>query len=333
MFEVMIRISKVLSETRVIYQWGQGVIGEIPGHHWDISGALPGHHRDMFLDDCAIFSTFIELAGRTKKKNSREWHCCTKVQKYDPMAKQKGLIKIKGTIGNLSFYTTRHGDVVRTKWGPDKETRKNNPAFAAADRNSTEFGGCSASGKVFRQTVAELIGGISDIDLNTRVNSLMIAVKNLDKKSEHGKRNVGTALLNPQAIHLFEGFNFNKDAPLDSILKAPYVVDKGTGRITISRIAEKGAVKFPKGASHVCFSGGWARIDFIMKKAELKTSEVKLLPRNTEQRSIILKPKKVPKIKGRDFFILKIGFLQDQGGKLYVLGDRKYNSAAVVGVG
>jgi hypothetical protein len=249
------------------------------------------------------------------------------------MAKQKGLIKIKGTIGNLSFYTTKHGDVVRTKWGPDKETRKNNPAFAEADRNSTEFGGCSASGKVFRHAVAEIISGASDSDLNTRVNSLMFAVKNLDEKSAHGKRNVGMALSYSKAINLFVDFNFNKDAPLASILKAPYLIDKGTGRITINRIAEKGAIKFPKGATHVCLTCGWARIDFTTKKTELKTSEVKLLPRNTDQKSIILKPKTAPKIKGKDFFILKIGFIQDQGGKQYALGDSKYNATAVVGVG
>ncbi|MDI1354895.1 MAG: hypothetical protein PSX36_08255 [bacterium] len=262
------------------------------------------------------------------------------------MAKQKGLIKIKGTIGNLSFYTTKHGDVVRTKWGPDRETRKNNPAFAEADRNSTEFGGCSASGKVFRQAVAELISGISDSDLNTRVNSLMIAVKNLDEKSAHGKRNVGMGLVNPKAVNLFKGFNFNKNAPLDWILKAPYAIDQKTGCITIKGIAEKGAIKFPKGATHVCFCGGWAKIDFIEKKADIKISGVKTLPRNTEQEDVLLKPKTAPKIKGKDlsaaparskaqrtFVVLKIGFLQDQGGKHYPLSDTKYNAAAVIGVG
>lgn len=248
------------------------------------------------------------------------------------MAKQKGLIKIKGTIGNLSFYTTKHGDVVRTKWGPDKERRKNDPAFATANRNSSEFGECSASGKVFRQAVAEIISGASDSELNTRVNKLMFAVKNLDKKSEHGKRNVGMGLLNPQAIKLFMGFNFNKDAPIDSILRVPCEVEKRTGLITISRIAEKGAIKFPKGATHVCFSGGWVRIDFIEKKAELKTTEVKLLPKNTKQDNVILKPKTPPKIKGKDFFVLKICFIQEQGGKQYILGDSKYTSAAVIEV-
>jgi hypothetical protein len=249
------------------------------------------------------------------------------------MAKQKGIIKVKGTIGNLSFYTTKHGDVVRTKWGPDKERRKNDPAFAEANRNSTEFGGCSSSGKVFRLAVKDIVAGFTDSDLNTRVNSLMFAVKNMDVRSAHGKRNVGKGLLNPKATNLFMGFNFNKNAPLDSILKVPCTIDKATGRITINGIAEKGAIKFPKGATHVCLCGGWARIDFIEKKSELKCTEVKLLPRNSVQKSIILKPKSTPKIEGKDFFILRIGFIQEQGGKQYSLGDSKFNSAAVIGIG
>lgn len=185
------------------------------------------------------------------------------------MAKQKGIIKIKGTLGDFSFYSTKHGDVVRRKWGPDKERRKSDPSFAEADRNSTEFGECSASGKIFRQAVKELISGYSDSDLNTRVNSLMYAVKNLDEKSAHGKRNVGAALLNPKAIDLFIGFNFNKDALFNSILKIPYTVDKQTGRITINGIAEKGVIKFPKGATHLSLCEGWARIDFKEKNTEL----------------------------------------------------------------
>jgi hypothetical protein len=249
------------------------------------------------------------------------------------MAKQKGIIKVKGTIGNLSFYTTRHGDVVRTKWGPDKERRKNDPAFAEANRNSTEFGECSASGKVFRVAVKEFVSGFTDRDLNTRVNSLMFAVKNMDVRSAHGKRKVGKGLLNPKAIGLFLGFNFNKDAPLDSILNVPCTIDKAIGRISINGITEKGAIKFPKGATHVSFCGGWARIDFIEKKSELKCTELKLLPRNSEQNSIILKPKVLPKMKGKDFFILRIGFIQEQGGKHYALGDSKFNAAAVVGTG
>jgi len=249
------------------------------------------------------------------------------------MAKQIGVIKIMGSIGNLSFYTTKHGDVVRTKWGPDKERRKKDPSFAKAQNNSTEFGGCSASGKVFRQAFAELTNGVSDSDLNTRVNALMFKIKNLDKKSAHGKRNVGEGLLDPQANELCKGFNFNKDAPLDSILKAPYFVDKRTGTITIKGIPEKGAIKFPKGASHVRFSAGWARIDFINKKAGLKCYEEKQLEKNKSQNGVVLKPKIAPKIKGKNFFVLKIGFTQIQGSKQYALEDSKFNAAMIIDVG
>jgi hypothetical protein len=249
------------------------------------------------------------------------------------VAKQKGLIKIRGTIGDLSFYTTQYGDIVRRKWGPDKDTRKNNPAFDKAEKNSTEFGGCSASGKIFRRAVAEILDGITDSELNIRVNSLMFAVKNLDVKSVHGKRNVGTGLLNPKAIALFKDFNFNKDALLGSILRAPCVIDKDTGRITIKGVSEKGAIKFPKGATHACLRAGWARIDFNEKKSEFKITKVKLLARDSKQKNLVLKPSTVPKIKGRNFFILRISFHQDQYGKQYAIESKKCNAAAVIDAG
>ncbi len=155
----------------------------------------------------------------------------------------------------------------------------------------------------------------------------------MDKKSEHGKRNVGMGLLNPQANELCKGFNFNEQAPMDSILKVPYLVDKRTGIITINKIAEKGAIKFPKGASHVSFNAGWARIDFINKKSELKCYEVKLLGKNSSENKLVLKPKIAPKIKGKNFFVLKIGFIQVQGGKQYTLGDSKFNAVTIIEVG
>lgn len=41
------------------------------------------------------------------------------------MAKQKGIIILEGTIGKLSFYTTKNENVIRSKCGPDKERQEN----------------------------------------------------------------------------------------------------------------------------------------------------------------------------------------------------------------
>ena len=45
------------------------------------------------------------------------------------MARQKGIIKLKGTIGDVSFYKTKDGYLAREKGGVDGDRIKNDPAF------------------------------------------------------------------------------------------------------------------------------------------------------------------------------------------------------------
>ena len=45
------------------------------------------------------------------------------------MARQKGIIKLQGTIGDVSFYKSKDGYLAREKGGVDGERIKNDPAF------------------------------------------------------------------------------------------------------------------------------------------------------------------------------------------------------------
>ena len=45
------------------------------------------------------------------------------------MAKQTGIIKLKGTIGDISFYKSADGHLARSKGGVDKNRIANDPAF------------------------------------------------------------------------------------------------------------------------------------------------------------------------------------------------------------
>ena len=66
------------------------------------------------------------------------------------MAKQEGLIKLKGTVGDLSFYKTKDGHLARMKGGVDAERIKNDPAFERTRENGAEFGRSGKAGKLLR---------------------------------------------------------------------------------------------------------------------------------------------------------------------------------------
>jgi hypothetical protein len=56
------------------------------------------------------------------------------------MARQKGIIKLKGTIGDITFNKTQDGHLAREKGGVDASRIKNDPAFQRTRENGSEFG-------------------------------------------------------------------------------------------------------------------------------------------------------------------------------------------------
>jgi hypothetical protein len=66
------------------------------------------------------------------------------------MARQTGLIKIKGTLDNVNFYKTKDGDLARMKKSVDAGRIKNDSAFKRTHENNTEFGNFATAGKIMR---------------------------------------------------------------------------------------------------------------------------------------------------------------------------------------
>ena len=69
------------------------------------------------------------------------------------MARQKGIIKLKGTIGDISFYKTGDGHLAREKGGVDGSRIANDPAFQRTRENGSEFGRAGKGGKVIRNAI------------------------------------------------------------------------------------------------------------------------------------------------------------------------------------
>jgi hypothetical protein len=130
------------------------------------------------------------------------------------MARQKGIIKLKGKIGDISFYKTQDGHLAREKGGVDASRIANDPAFVRTRENGAEFGSSASSGKVLRDALRTMLMTASDNRVTSRLTKLMTDIKNLDAISVRGLRTVGTAIALPTAKALLKGFNFNSKAIL-----------------------------------------------------------------------------------------------------------------------
>ncbi|REC78540.1 hypothetical protein DRF60_08805 [Chryseobacterium elymi] len=128
------------------------------------------------------------------------------------MATYESLIKIKGGLGDLVFYSLNGKNVVRKKSGFNKTAFKKSPSYEKVRQNSSEFGHCSKAGKTIRNCIESYIKECNEPLLYQRFAKLMTEIKDLDTVSEKGKRTVHKGLLTERGMTLLKEFKFgNKE--------------------------------------------------------------------------------------------------------------------------
>ena len=85
------------------------------------------------------------------------------------MARLKGLLKIEGTLDNLTFYKTQDGHLVKTKSGVSGDRIANDPNFQRTRENGSEFGSSASAGKLLRNAVRNLMMNASDNRVTSRL--------------------------------------------------------------------------------------------------------------------------------------------------------------------
>ncbi|KXH84197.1 hypothetical protein [Chryseobacterium kwangjuense] len=124
------------------------------------------------------------------------------------MATYESLIKIKGSVGDLVFYSLNGKNVVRKKSGFNQKSFKKDPSYEKVRQNSSEFGHCSKAGKMIRSCIQNYIKEAGDPLLYQKFAKLMTSIKDLDIVSERGNRTVKKGLETPEGLQRFKEFRF-----------------------------------------------------------------------------------------------------------------------------
>lgn len=248
------------------------------------------------------------------------------------MARQSGLIKLKGTLDNVNFYKTKDGNLARMKTSVDAKRIANDPAFERTRENGREFGSSAGSGKLVRDAARPMAFNAADGRVAARMTKVMTDIKNLDSVSPRGSRKVAIGITNPAGLAAMKGFDFNKSALLGTILYKPYTVDTASGEIVIANLVPKLDIAWPQGATHIQLSAGYAGIDFSTSEKDLQVSNEVNLPLDTSASTVTLTPAGAPAVAATKLFLLKIEFFQEVNGVQYTLKNGAYNALKVVEV-
>ena len=207
------------------------------------------------------------------------------------MARQGGILKIKGTIGGLTFYkSSQDGHLVREQGGVSADRIANDPAFIRTRENGQEFGHAGASGKVLRDALRNLMMTASDGRVTSRLTKTMMDILKKDSTSVRGQRNVTAGLDTPEGKALLKGFNFNINALLGAILFKDYTLDVSNGEVTFSQLTPLNDIVAPRGASHCCMKSAVAHVDFTTGTASVNQSPVSSILLNNVPADVTLAP-------------------------------------------
>lgn len=248
------------------------------------------------------------------------------------MAQQKGIIPLKGTIGNITFYKTRDGYLAKERSGIDADRMKTDPAFQRTRENAEEFGRAGKAGKILRNAVRALTQNASDSRMNSRLVREMMKVIQADQVNARGQRNV----IDGEA-ELLLGFEFNGNSKLSTTLYAPYTstIDRvaGTLVVNVPSFVPLNMVAAPSGATHFQLNTAGVEIDFEANVYTVSSSGSGVLPwDNATTAAISLSNTIAANSTHPLFLLLGIEFYQEVNGAMYPLKNGAFNALSLVNI-
>lgn len=248
------------------------------------------------------------------------------------MAKQAGIIKLKGTIGGISFYKTTDGHLAREKDGVDANRIANDPAFQRTRENGSEFGRAGIGGKLLRNAIRVLLQNTKDKRVVSRLTKTLVAITKTDTTNERGLRT-----LQDGDLSLLENFEFNLNGKLGATLFTAFTnaFDRVSGDATLSIAAFSPIVRIaaPTGTTHFKVVMGAAELGFANETSTFENDETAILPYSASDTAQIdltaslTANSTLPVVQ-----VLGVEFYQEVNGQMYALKNGAYNALAVITV-
>ena len=248
------------------------------------------------------------------------------------MARQVGIIKLEGGIGDISFYKTKDGHLARTKGGVDGKRIANDPAFQRTRENGSEFGRAAKGSKLLRTALRLLLQNASDSRVSNRLTKEVLAVVKTDATNDRGLRVVSQG-----DMALLDKFEFNIGGKLSSLLFAPYdpSIDRTSGAIVMSLpdFIPVNSIVAPNGTTHFKIIVGGAEVDFDTDSFVYDSDASAILPWDAATvAALVLTAGLTANSTNPIFQVIGVEFYQEVNGQMYSLKNGAYNALAIVGI-
>lgn len=248
------------------------------------------------------------------------------------MGEQNSLVKVRGTLGGLTYYKTKDGDLVRQKGGVSKDRIANDPAFLRTRENGMEFGTAGKMSKTIRDCLRPILRNAADSRVTSRLTKAMFQLLKLDATSDRGKRHPSEGIKTEAGKAVLQGFNFNIDSMLRSVLFKPLELDLEAKAVSLKQLSTMNDILYAQGATHLRLTIGVASIDFVTGKSQFTynmSDHIEIKPEPIDL-SLVLNSSFIGE--GTKIYVFKIEFSQLLNGKHYSLSNDSFNAMEVIAV-
>ncbi|POY36263.1 hypothetical protein C3K47_10940 [Solitalea longa] len=248
------------------------------------------------------------------------------------MAEQKGIIKFKGSIGDISFYKSKDGYMARERGGIDASRIANDPKFQRTRENGAEFGRAGKAGKLLRSALRTVVYQGADSRMTARLMRDMMKVIKADAVNDRGQRQVMDG-----EVELLTGFEFNEQGKVSTTVFMPYTpaIDRATGQLTVSipAFVPNQTIAAPTGTTHFTLKVAGALVDFEAENYVVDVKDTGMLALDNTATTIQPLVCAVTPASTKPLFIaLGIEFYQQINSKFYLLSNGAFNGLALVNI-
>lgn len=246
------------------------------------------------------------------------------------MAKQESFIKLRGKVGDLSFYKDRHGGyMARTKGGVDAQRIATDPNFQRTRENMAEFGRAAQMAKRMRHQLNNLLFYFADKTLGNRLTSLIHRIQKADTVNPRGER-----LLLMENTPMLRGFEFNKGVQVGSLfsheLVPGYDRTEEEASLVIPTFNPQNSVTLLSGATHIQFVLAAAAVDLVEEypapPVVVRSAYIPLVGEfagETLTAALSADPAQAV------YLIVGVGVYQEVNGQYYPLNNGQYNAMVI----
>ncbi len=248
------------------------------------------------------------------------------------MARQSGIIKFEGSVGDLTFVKTKNGYFVRKKSSIPKSRIMTDPNFLRTRENIAEFGNVAKAGGVLRKSLRSAASDVQDGNASNRMFAVLTGVKNLDTTHDRGLRTVAAGIADVSGQAKLNGFDFNAGAPLDSILLKDFTLNTDDGILTITGLKPSTDLLKPLAAHKAGFNLFWTKVDFAHGISNTVQATESIVTLDDSAHTVTLTVSAPPSGTGINVFALRLVYYQTLNGENYIFNDEAHSSAKIIAV-